>query len=167
LADPLTSLLVRIAPKLVGLAWRAAWALFAGLLVAAALMPDHRWFLAIYIAPLLPTGAWWLSLRQHSWATAAPIRAWADVSAFVLGGLRVFGGWGVLPHSGHMLFLTYAVATTADLRFRAWAALLLVITTSYKLGLRHDWWSWSWGLGLGALAAVVWHAGRGRQPSVV
>lgn len=114
----------------------------------------------------MPTGAWWLRLREQSLPTFSRPQLWTDGVAFVLGGLRVFGGWGLLPHSGHMLFLTYALATTSSWAFRIWALVLFGMTTGYKLWIRHDWYSWSWGLGLGLAAAVLWWVARARTPPV-
>jgi len=134
-----------------------------GLPLAAALIalgwyrgdwPEQR-FLLLYMAPLFAFGAVWARAFLSAIDRAEPRVALVDGLAFVAGGIRAWGGWGVLPYSGHMLFLSF-VALTADDRRSRWTALLLLALTSwFKLALWHDWRSWSLGVTLGAAFAVA------------
>lgn len=85
---------------------------------------------------------------------------------FALGAVRSVT-IGILPYSGHTLFITYAVAATPERGFRALAALLWLGTTIVKLWVWDDPVSWAWGLGLGAAASLLYawlsHRDRKRQ----
>lgn len=137
-----------------GLRWGAGAAI-AATVGASLALPAHRWFLLIYIAPLLLAGAYWANLRLTHLEALTDSLLVLEVVVFLAAGLRLFGGWGVLPYSGHMLFLTYSIGATARPTVRLALATLLIMTTIYKLGYSHDPLSWGWGLGLGLLASGV------------
>ena len=116
--------------------------------------PGQR-FLIFYVAPLFAYGAAWardrLARFEH---ISEPVLA-VDALAFVAGALRAAGGWGVLPYSGHMLFLTYAVFSPGTWSLRIVALGLIATTSIFKLLLWHDARTWSLGLVAGlALAAI-------------
>ena len=123
-----------------------------------------RFFIG-YTAPLLALGPIWL---RHCLARVGerPRRAdRVDVLAFTAGAARTGGGWGVLPYSGHTLFLTYLLLTGPGRAFRVVAAVLLATTTWFKLALWDDPISWALGIAIGAvLAAVRRSAERPRAP---
>jgi hypothetical protein len=67
---------------------------------------------------------------------------------------------GLLPFSGHMLFLTYSLfARPVSPRYRWVALALLAETTVYKLWHWHDPRSWAIGLAAGMVAVAVGRAG--------
>src|SRR4051812_5219786 len=72
--------------------------------------PEQR-FLLVYFAPLLLYGAAWARDRLARLDRTPQAATVVDAIAFLAGAFRSAGGWGVLPYSGHMLFLAYAVAT--------------------------------------------------------
>ena len=116
--------------------------------------PAQR-FLLVYFAPVLAYGAAWLRERlAHIDRIAPPLLA-IDAFAFAAGALRAAGGWGVLPYSGHMLFLSYAVATPGPRSLRLIALALVAMTSWFKLVLWHDVRSWSLGLALGLMLASL------------
>ena len=78
-----------------------------------------------------------------------------DVLAFAAGAARSGGGWGVLPYSGHALFLTYVLLTGPGRGFRTVAVMLLVTTTWFKLALWNDPYSWSLGITIGVMLAAI------------
>jgi hypothetical protein len=123
--------------------------------------PDAQQFLMSYMAPLFIAAPLWVRLRLgniHGQASAAIA---VDAIVLAAGSLRVFGGWGVFPYSGHMLFLTYALLVTPVLWFRSISLGLLVMTSYFKLALWHDARSWGLGLVLGlGLAFAQWLANR-------
>lgn len=131
-----------------------------GLTVAAAVAlrrgdwPEQR-FLLMYVAPLFVFGAHWARYRIARLDHTADGVLLLDGIVFVAGALRIAGGWGVLPYSGHMLFLTYAAATPAALALRIAAVLLIAMTSVFKLVLWHDPVSWGLGLVAGAALAIV------------
>jgi len=129
--------------------------------------PAQR-FLLVYVAPLFAYGAAWardrLARIERDVTTVLAI----DALAFAAGALRIAGGWGVLPYSGHMLFLTYAVATPSTRWLRLIALGLIGMTSYFKLVLWHDARTWSLGLAAGlALAALrTLTARRNQVPQV-
>jgi hypothetical protein len=133
-------------------------------LVLAVIIPERRGFFIIYMAPLLLAGPLWLRFRVAQIETLSERQLTVDGVVFLAGALRMFGGWGVLPYSGHMLFLTYSMLTTRSLGYSLVAAVLLVMTTIYKLALWDDWSTWLWGLALGIIAAAIWHRASRRRP---
>jgi hypothetical protein len=124
-------------------------------------------FLAGYVAPFFLVGPLWLRLRLRRIETTPRAVTWLDAAVFALASLRVLPmAVGILPYSGHMLFVTYAVLVTPERGFRALAAVLLITTTAFKLGIWRDPVSWGWGLGMGIAAALLhaWLAARdGRE----
>ena len=132
---------------------------FLGTVAGAILLKNDDWnaqrFLLVYIAPLFLFGAMWARDRLSVLDTLAPSVAALDALAFAAGALRIAGGWGVLPYSGHMLFLSYAVASPGPRSLRLGALALVAVTTWFKLALWHDLRSWSLGLAIGlGLAAL-------------
>jgi hypothetical protein len=110
-------------------------------------------FLLIYLAPMLLYGAAWTRERlARVGRDPSPLLA-VDAIAFVAGALRAGGGWGVLPYSGHMLFLSYAAVAPASIWLRLVALALIAMTTWFKLVLWHDVRTWSLGLVLGLVLA--------------
>jgi hypothetical protein len=123
--------------------------------------PEQR-FLLVYFAPLLLYGAAWARDRLARLDRTATSATVIDAIAFLGGALRSAGGWGVLAYSGHMLFLSYAVATPGSRVLRLIAAGLIVMTSVFKLVLWHDARSWSLGIALGLGLAVLRVAVRRR-----
>jgi hypothetical protein len=127
--------------------------------------PAQR-FLIVYMAPMFAFGAWW-ARDLLSRVGSAPARVLViDALAFVAGGIRVAGGWGIIPYSGHVLFLTF-VAISSNHRTILWSAIgLLVVASWFKLSLWNDCRSWSLGLMLGVLLAIVRRVAVGRTALV-
>ena len=94
----------------------------------------QRFFIG-YTAPLLALGPAWLRRRLASVGQRPNAADRIDVLAFVAGAARSGGGWGVLPYSGHTLFLTYVLLAGPGRGFRAVAVMLLATTTWFKLAL--------------------------------
>jgi hypothetical protein len=124
----------------------------------------QRFFIG-YTAPLLALGPAWLRRRLASLGERPHAADRVDVLAFAAGALRSGGGWGVLPYSGHTLFLTYVLLTGPGRSFRGVAAMLLATTTWFKLALWNDPYSWVLGITIGALlvAVRVYAAARERR----
>ena len=116
--------------------------------------PEQR-FLLVYFAPLLIYGAAWARDRLARLDRSATSATLVDAIAFLAGALRSAGGWGVLPYSGHMLFLSYAVATPGARVLRVVAAALFVMTSVFKLLLWNDATSWSLGIAAGLTLAAL------------
>jgi hypothetical protein len=116
--------------------------------------PQQR-FLLLYMAPLFAFGAAWARAVLSAIDHVEPRVVLVDGLAFFAGAIRAWGGWGVLPYSGHMLFLTFVALTAGDRRFRWTALVLLAVTSWFKLALWHDWRSWSLGVTLGVMFAVA------------
>jgi hypothetical protein len=116
--------------------------------------PAQR-FLIVYTAPMFAFGAWWARALLASVGSLPTRVLIIDALAFAAAGIRVAGGWGVIPYSGHVLFLTFVLLSTSDRRFRWSAIALLAVATWFKVALWNDWRSWSLGLMLGVLLAIA------------
>jgi hypothetical protein len=142
-------------------AWIDRLLLWGGVAAAAVVAitgvaTGHARFLTGYVAPFFLAGPLWLRLRLRSIESTPPAATWLDAAVFALAALRsVPIAVGILPYSGHMLFVTYAVAVTPERGFRAVAAVLLLTTTAFKLWIWRDPASWAWGLGMGITAALL------------
>jgi hypothetical protein len=121
-------------------------------------------FLVVYVAPLVIAAPLWLRGRLD-----VPMRTHV-VDAVVLALAFARFVTGLLPFSGHMLFLTYSLlARPVSPRYRWVALALLVETTVYKLWQWHDPRSWGIGLAAGLAAAAVgnaWTPPRVREMAV-
>ena len=126
----------------------------AALLLRRGDAPAQR-FLILYVAPLFLYGAEWVRERMVRFAARGGAETMVDAAAFLAGALRIAGGWGVLPYSGHMLFLTYAAVAPGSRTLRLLALPLLAMTTLFKLVLWNDPRSWSLGVIAGLLLAGV------------
>jgi hypothetical protein len=111
-------------------------------------------FLVLYVAPMFLIAPIWLRERLAGFNRRPSSVQMIDATVFVLAIVRFVSG-GMLPFSGHTLFLTYTAITVRTSSYRWLAAVLLVETTVFKLLLWHDPKSWALGLALGALAGVV------------
>jgi hypothetical protein len=111
-------------------------------------------FLVLYVAPMFLIAPIWLRHRLADVEQRSPGAQAIDAGLFVLAMVRFVSG-GLLPFSGHMLFLTYTGITVRVSRFRWLAALLLLETTVFKLLIWRDPKSWGLGIALGALAGVI------------
>ena len=127
----------------------------AVLVAVAGIVTGHWFFLSVYMAPFFLVGPLWLRLRLRKIETLPRSVVWLDAVVFALGAVRSVM-IGILPYSGHTLFITYAVAATPERGFRALAALLWIGTTAVKLWVWDDPVSWAWGLGLGAAASLLY-----------
>ncbi|HEX8692446.1 MAG TPA: hypothetical protein VF746_08515 [Longimicrobium sp.] len=112
-------------------------------------------FLTFYTAPLLLAGPLWLRLRLRRIEALPRAAVLLDLGVFALGAVRGAVGWP-FPFSGHMLFLTYALAVTPERGFRVAAAILLLATTVFKLWFWRDPVTWGWGLALGLVAVLLY-----------
>ncbi|HEX8903837.1 MAG TPA: hypothetical protein VF771_03290 [Longimicrobiaceae bacterium] len=109
-------------------------------------------FLVFYVAPLFIAAPLWLRERVDVVGRARVL----DLAVVALAFARFVGG-GILPFSGHMLFLTYSLlARPISFRYRLLAVALLIETTVFKLWIWRDPRSWGLGLALGLAAAVAW-----------
>lgn len=116
--------------------------------------PAQRFFIG-YTAPLLALGPAWLRRRLAGVGERPSAADRVDVLAFAAGAARSGGGWGVLPYSGHMLFLTYVLLTGPGRGFRLVATVLLATTTWFKLALWDDPYSWALGIAIGGVLVAV------------
>ena len=126
--------------------------------------PALRFFIG-YTAPLLALGPTWLRRRLASIGERPDAADCVDVLTFAAGAARSGGGWGVLPYSGHTLFLTYVLLTGPGRGFRAVAVILLGTTTWFKLVLWDDPYSWALGIAIGAMLSAIrrYVAGRAKR----
>lgn len=134
-------------------------------LAAGAREPDWpaQRFWALYVAPLFCAAPLWVRLRV---AEARRLDWRAALDATVLGlSFARFLASGLLPFSGHMLFLTYSAIATTSFRYRVLAAVLIAETTFFKFWIWKDWRSWLIGLALGIIAALPVVFSRRKQPS--
>jgi hypothetical protein len=115
-------------------------------------------FLVAYVAPLVIAAPLWLRGRLE-----VPMRTRVvDIVVLALAFARFVTG--LLPFSGHMLFVTYSLlARPVSPRYRWVAGALLVETTLYKLWQWHDPRSWGIGLAAGLVAAAIVNAGAPRR----
>jgi hypothetical protein len=139
-----------------------AVALTAALAAAAPLMPTWpgQRYLAFYLAPLVLAVLLWARQRM---ADPRAFRGWplvVDGVVFVLSAVRTVG---VLPFSGHVLFLVHTLLTARGRgawSYQLLAALLLASTTWFKLGIWRDFTSWSLGIAAGLASTALDLAAR-------
>ena len=117
------------------LVWAAAVlpAAALGLGVGAPTWPARR-FVILYVAPMLLVAPLWARHVVDERERSRPAALAVDATVLTLSALRLVAG-GVLPFSGHMLFLTYAALTTR----RPWlrlVALVLLAVGRHALGRR-------------------------------
>lgn len=137
------------------LAWASPALAAASLAVALFVHSwEVRWFWIIYVAPMLAAVPFWLRLRLASLERIPTAARVLDGAVFLTAFLRFIQVGGV-PASGHTLFLTHALVTVRDLRWRAIALALLAMTTWFKLALWHDPRSWSVGIAAGLATGVL------------
>lgn len=113
-----------------------------------------RWFWIVYVAPMLAAVPLWARLRLAEVERIPTAARVLDAVVFLTAFLRFIEVGGV-PASGHTLFLTHALVTVRDLRWRVIAVALLVMTTWFKLALWHDPRSWSVGIAAGLATGVL------------
>lgn len=145
------------------LPWMAAVlgvaAVLAGFLLKEA-GPARR-FVVFYVAPMVVIFPFWARIRLEHVERHPAGRIALDAAVTVLSMVRAVNG--VLPFSGHMLFLTYTLLTTPSRWYRAAALVLLFGTTWFKLAEWNDFASWSIGLATGLASAGAYALlGRGR-----
>jgi hypothetical protein len=132
---------------------------FVATTLVAIFVRDGDWpaqrFLLVYFAPMLAYGAAWARDRLAHIDQVAPVLSAVDAFAFAAGALRAAGGWGILPYSGHMLFLSYAAAAPGPRPLRVIALALIAMTSYFKLVLWHDARTWSLGLVAGLTLAAL------------
>ena len=145
-------------------AWRAR--LRPLLAVAAVVLPlgvlacvpfVHGWpaqrYLAFYFAPMVMIAPLWLRQRLGEDGSLAGTRLVIDALVFVLAMVRTVG---ILPFSGHVLFLVHTLLTARGpgaATYRLLAIAFLLETTWVKLVIWHDPTSWSLGIVAGLLSA--------------
>jgi len=108
-------------------------------------------FLALYVAPMFLAAPLWARHRLDGLERRPGAVHAADAGVLALSLARLVAG-GVLPFSGHMLFLAYTGLTVRAPGYRRLALALLVETTAFKLWLWRDPQSWALGLALGLAA---------------
>jgi len=110
-------------------------------------------FLIFYVAPLLLAVLLWTNIRMPGYLNGLNILSLLDAAVLILAFVRMFG---VLPFSGHMLFIAYSSLTTRVRYYRIVGIALALETTAFKLLLWHDVASWALGLLLGVLMALLY-----------
>jgi hypothetical protein len=113
-------------------------------------------FVLFYLAPLVPAVVLCARERLADRADYSRTALVLDCSVFVLAATRTVSG--VLPFSGHMLFLTYALLTVRSAALRLFVGVLWLETAYFKLVLWDDPLSWSVGLLLGAVLGLVFRS---------
>ena len=121
--------------------------------LSGALM-DNGVLWGLYIAPVCVAAPLWLRLRLSDAGARRPARWVLDILIVFAAASRLVGNY--VPASGHMLFLTYSALTTTPKWYRAFAAVLLVVATVFKLAVAGDTQGWTVGLAMGLVAAVVY-----------
>lgn len=125
---------------------------------------SERWFWIVYVAPMLAAVPFWVRLRLAEVERIPTAARVLDGVVFLTAFLR-FVQIGGVPASGHTLFLTHAVVTVRDLRWRVVALALLAMTTWFKLALWHDPRSWIVGIAAGLATGVLGRVAEGtHQP---
>ena len=140
--------------------WLAIAAAVLPLLTVAAAPCAPGWpaqrYLAFYLAPLVMIAPLWLRQRLAEPGSLAGGRLLVDAAVFVLAAVRTVG---VLPFSGHVLFLVHTGLTARGpgaTAYRILAAVFLLETTWFKLRIWHDPTSWSLGIAAGLASAAAY-----------
>ncbi|HET6763782.1 MAG TPA: hypothetical protein VFH27_08915 [Longimicrobiaceae bacterium] len=131
----------------------------------------HGWpaqrYLAFYFAPMVMIAPLWLRQRLAEHGSLAGVRLGIDALVFVLAVVRTVG---ILPFSGHVLFLVHTTLTARGpgaAVYRLLAIAFLLETTWFKLVIWHDPTSWSLGIAAGLLSAGGYLlAGRTRREAL-
>lgn len=117
--------------------------------------PAQR-YVAFYLAPLVMIAPLWLRQRLAEPGSLAGGRLLADAVVFVVAAVRTVG---ILPFSGHVLFLVHTGLTARGpgaAAYRTLAAAFLLETTWFKLRIWHDPTSWSLGIAAGLASAAAY-----------
>jgi len=110
-------------------------------------------FSLLYNVPVFGLALGWVFCRvreQKSWLSW---RTLLDVLVVAIAASRFFGA--MIPPSGHALFLTYSLITTANRYYRIAAAVMLLATIGLKVSWG-DYDSWLYGLLAGVASGSLW-----------
>jgi hypothetical protein len=113
-----------------------------------------RRFLLFYLTPLLFIFPFWTWYRFREIQHLPFACIVLDGLVVTLAVLRIVTG--VVPYSGHMLFLVYSGITQKEWLYRIVAFALLIETTYFKWSIWNDLLSWGIGLSMGLMAAIAY-----------
>ena len=113
-----------------------------------------RRYLLFYVAPLVSTFLFWMWIRFGLERVRRRELIILDLVVVGLALLRAITG--VIPFSGHMLFIVYSGLLQKQMWYRFMVLVLLVDTTYFKLVIWNDPLSWSMGALL-RMAFAIWY----------
>ena len=130
----------------------------AALTIRTAVASDWEatWYYIHYVAPICFIAGLFVYYRLGRTERLRLRPEGLDALAIALSSLRVLPFAGLLPYSGHTLFLSYAFFATVSLAFRSVVGAYLLWVTFIKLGVYHDPISWGVGIIIGACLAVAY-----------
>jgi hypothetical protein len=120
----------------------------------------RRMFSLLYNVPVFGLAVFWAYCRLQEQPPRRSWRSVLDVVVVAIAGSRFFGA--AIPPSGHALFLTYSLITTANRYYRMAAAVMLIITIALKVSWG-DYNSWFYGLLAGVISGSLWVYARGKN----
>jgi hypothetical protein len=110
-------------------------------------------FSLLYNLPLFGLAVYWIFCRIQEAKKARPLAIAIDIIVVAMAASRYLGST-ILP-SGHALFLTHSLLTTANRLYRFIAFILLVATIVLKVSWG-DYSSWVYGIIVALGSSVFW-----------
>lgn len=117
-------------------------------------------FFLLYNVPVFGLTLCWVFCRIQEQKAWLSWRSVLDVVVVAIAASRFFGA--VIPPSGHALFLTHSLITTANCYYRMATAVMLIITIALKVGWG-DYHSWLYGILAGVISGSLWVYALGKD----
>jgi hypothetical protein len=117
------------------------------------MLNENTVFSLLYNLPLFGLAVYWLLCRIQEAKKSRPLAIAIDIIVVALAASRYLGS-AIWP-SGHALFLTHSLLTTANRLYRVIALILLVVTIVLKVSWG-DYSSWVYGILVALSSSVLW-----------
>ena len=114
---------------------------------------ENMTFSLLYNLPLFGLAGYWILCRIQESKKSRPLAVAIDMIVVALAASRYLGST-ILP-SGHALFLTHSLLTTANRLYRIIALILLIVTIVLKVSWG-DYISWVYGILAALISSVLW-----------